>query len=94
MATNCPVLALHSVWLDLAMRRSLRPWVAFRRIGSSRGMRWLGRPTGVWWRSPLRSRLGGRTRLIELDSIFGHDAFLNEGVALQPIIEQALTEAA
>lgn len=42
----------------------------------------------------LAGRLGGRTRLVEVDSIFGHDAFLKEGVALQPIIEQALTEAA
>jgi homoserine O-acetyltransferase len=38
-------------------------------------------------------RLGGRSRLVEIDSLYGHDAFLKEGVALQPIIEQALTEA-
>jgi homoserine O-acetyltransferase len=38
-------------------------------------------------------RLGGRYRLYESDSIFGHDAFLKEGAALKPILEQALTEA-
>jgi len=38
-------------------------------------------------------RLGGRYRLFEIDSIFGHDAFLKEGAALKPILEQALTEA-
>ncbi len=41
----------------------------------------------------LARRLGGPTRLVEIDSIFGHDAFLKEGTALQPIMEQALTEA-
>ncbi len=39
------------------------------------------------------SRLGGRYRLFESDSIFGHDAFLKEGAELKPILEQALTEA-
>ena len=38
-------------------------------------------------------RLGGRYRLFEIDSLFGHDAFLKEGAALKPILEQALTEA-
>jgi homoserine acetyltransferase len=37
--------------------------------------------------------LGGRAKLVELDSLFGHDAFLKEGALLQPIFEQALTEA-
>ena len=37
-------------------------------------------------------RLGGRYRLFEIDSIFGHDAFLKEGAALKPIFEQALAE--
>lgn len=41
----------------------------------------------------LGSRLGGPCRLVQLSSLFGHDAFLKEGVALQPIIEQALAEA-
>jgi len=41
----------------------------------------------------LQQRLGGRARLVELDSIFGHDAFLKEGALLKPIFEQALTEA-
>ena len=38
-------------------------------------------------------RLGGRYKLFEIDSMFGHDAFLKEGAALKPIIDQALTEA-
>ncbi len=41
----------------------------------------------------LSLRLGGRAKLVELDSIFGHDAFLKENVLMQPIFEQALTEA-
>jgi homoserine O-acetyltransferase len=41
----------------------------------------------------LQQRLGGRARLVELDSMFGHDAFLKEGALLKPIFEQALTEA-
>ena len=41
----------------------------------------------------LGSRLGGPCRLVQLSSRFGHDAFLKEGVALRPIIEQALAEA-
>jgi homoserine O-acetyltransferase len=41
----------------------------------------------------LSERLGGRAKLVELDSIFGHDAFLKENVLMQPIFEQALTEA-
>jgi homoserine O-acetyltransferase len=41
----------------------------------------------------LAGRLGGPHRLVEIDSIFGHDAFLKEGAALKPILEQALTEA-
>ncbi len=40
----------------------------------------------------LRDGLGGPARLVEIDSIYGHDAFLKEGAALQPIFEQALTE--
>jgi len=40
----------------------------------------------------LREGLGGPARLVEIDSIYGHDAFLKEGAALQPIFEQALTE--
>ncbi len=41
----------------------------------------------------LAGRLGGPRRLIEIDSIFGHDAFLKEGAALKPIFKQAVTEA-
>ncbi len=41
----------------------------------------------------LGARLGGPCRLVQLSSLFGHDAFLKEGVALKPIIEQALAEA-
>jgi homoserine O-acetyltransferase len=40
----------------------------------------------------LAARLGGPSRLIEVSSIFGHDAFLKEGAALKPIIQQALAE--
>jgi homoserine O-acetyltransferase len=42
----------------------------------------------------LAARLGGPRRLVEVSSIFGHDAFLKEGAALQPIVERALTESA
>ncbi len=41
----------------------------------------------------LAKRLGGRAQLVELDSIFGHDAFLKEGLALKPVFDLALTEA-
>lgn len=41
----------------------------------------------------LASRLGGPVRLVEIDSLFGHDAFLKEGIALQPLFVQAFTEA-
>ncbi len=40
----------------------------------------------------LAARLGGPCRLVQLSSLYGHDAFLKEGVALKPIIEQALEE--
>jgi homoserine O-acetyltransferase/O-succinyltransferase len=40
----------------------------------------------------LAARLGGPRQLVEINSIFGHDAFLKEGVALAPIIKQALAE--
>lgn len=40
----------------------------------------------------LAARLGGPRQLIEINSIFGHDAFLKEGAALTPIIKQALAE--
>jgi homoserine O-acetyltransferase len=40
----------------------------------------------------LAARLGGPHRLIEINSIFGHDAFLKEDAALTPIIKQALAE--
>jgi homoserine O-acetyltransferase/O-succinyltransferase len=40
----------------------------------------------------LAARLNGPRQLIEINSIFGHDAFLKEGAALVPIIKQALAE--
>jgi homoserine O-acetyltransferase len=40
----------------------------------------------------LAARLNGPRQLIEINSIFGHDAFLKEGAALSPIIKQALAE--
>jgi homoserine O-acetyltransferase len=40
----------------------------------------------------LSARLNGPRQLIEINSIFGHDAFLKEGAALIPIIKQAISE--
>ncbi len=40
----------------------------------------------------LSARLNGPRQLIEINSIFGHDAFLKEGAALNPIIKLALAE--
>jgi len=40
----------------------------------------------------LSARLNGPRQLIEINSIFGHDAFLKEGAALTPILKQALAE--
>ena len=40
----------------------------------------------------LSARLNGPRQLIEINSIFGHDAFLKEGAALTPIIKNALAE--
>jgi homoserine O-acetyltransferase len=40
----------------------------------------------------LAGRLGGPRRLIELHSIFGHDAFLKESAVLNPLITAALAE--
>ena len=40
----------------------------------------------------LAARLNGPRQLIEINSIFGHDAFLKEGAALIPIIKHALAE--
>jgi homoserine O-acetyltransferase len=40
----------------------------------------------------LSARLNGPRQLIEINSIFGHDAFLKESAALTPIIKQVLTE--
>jgi homoserine O-acetyltransferase len=42
----------------------------------------------------LAARLGGPRRLVEVSSIFGHDAFLKESATLQPIVEKALSESA
>jgi homoserine O-acetyltransferase len=41
----------------------------------------------------LSARLNGPRQLIEINSIFGHDAFLKEAAALTPIIKQALSES-
>ena len=38
----------------------------------------------------LRARLGGEAWLVELSSLYGHDAFLKEGVALEPVFARAL----
>ena len=38
----------------------------------------------------LRDRLAGPTELVELSSLYGHDAFLKESGALKEIFEQAL----
>ena len=40
----------------------------------------------------LSARLNGPRQLIEINSIFGHDAFLKEGAALTPIVKHALAE--
>jgi homoserine O-acetyltransferase/O-succinyltransferase len=38
----------------------------------------------------LKARLGGQAALVELSSLYGHDAFLKEGEALQPVFAAAL----
>jgi homoserine O-acetyltransferase/O-succinyltransferase len=38
----------------------------------------------------LRARLGGEASLVELSSLYGHDAFLKEAAALQPVFARAL----
>jgi homoserine O-acetyltransferase len=38
----------------------------------------------------LRARLGGEAALVELSSLYGHDAFLKEGAALEPVFARAL----
>ncbi len=40
----------------------------------------------------LAARLNGPRQLVEINSIFGHDAFLKEGAALTPIIKRAVSE--
>jgi homoserine O-acetyltransferase len=40
----------------------------------------------------LAARLAGPSRLIEINSIFGHDAFLKESAVLNPILNNALVE--
>jgi homoserine O-acetyltransferase/O-succinyltransferase len=40
----------------------------------------------------LAARLGGPRRFVEINSIFGHDAFLKEGALLNPILRAALAE--
>jgi homoserine O-acetyltransferase len=40
----------------------------------------------------LAARLGGPSRLVEINSIFGHDAFLKESAVLNPILQHALAE--
>ena len=38
----------------------------------------------------LEARLGGEASLVELSSLYGHDAFLKEGAALEPVFARAL----
>jgi len=38
----------------------------------------------------LQVRLAGPARLVEISSLYGHDAFLKEGAALRPVFERAL----
>jgi homoserine O-acetyltransferase/O-succinyltransferase len=38
----------------------------------------------------LQARLGGEASLVELSSLYGHDAFLKEGAALEPVFASAL----
>lgn len=38
----------------------------------------------------LHERLAGNSELIELSSLYGHDAFLKEGAALRPVFEKLL----
>jgi homoserine O-acetyltransferase/O-succinyltransferase len=40
----------------------------------------------------LAGRLGGPKQLVEINSIFGHDAFLKESAVLNPILRDALAE--
>jgi homoserine O-acetyltransferase len=40
----------------------------------------------------LAARLAGPNQLIEINSIFGHDAFLKESATLNPILQNALAE--
>lgn len=42
----------------------------------------------------LAARLAGPHRLIEINSIFGHDGFLKESAVLNPILRNALSEPA
>lgn len=42
----------------------------------------------------LQARLGGEATLVELSSLYGHDAFLKEGAALEPIFARALAAQA
>lgn len=38
----------------------------------------------------LQTRLAGPSQLVEISSLYGHDAFLKESAALRPVFEQAL----
>jgi homoserine O-acetyltransferase len=40
----------------------------------------------------LAARLAGPTRFVEINSIYGHDAFLKESAVLNPILNNALAE--
>ncbi len=40
----------------------------------------------------LAARLAGPSRLIEINSIFGHDAFLKEAALINPLVKNALAE--
>jgi homoserine O-acetyltransferase len=41
----------------------------------------------------LAARLAGPARLVEINSIFGHDAFLKESAVLNPLLQSALAES-
>ena len=49
---------------------------------------WFG-SIGMKWPA-LQARLAGPAQLVEISSLYGHDAFLKESSALRPIFERAL----
>jgi homoserine O-acetyltransferase len=41
----------------------------------------------------LKARLNGRSELIEISSVYGHDAFLKESAVLRSVFERVLESA-